>query len=108
MAIPGCAARTIEHRARFIAGSVQTVPCSNYQNSEGVFMSIKFYGAKFTDCATSLSLSGEMEIKCNKCGYKEILPKGDHNFNCIKCPQCDSSAIEIKSLFPVQVITKGV
>ena len=71
-------------------------------------MSIKFYGAKFTDCATALSLSGDMEIKCNNCGYKEMLPKGDHNFNSIKCPHCDSSEIVIQSLFPVQVITKGI
>lgn len=60
-------------------------------------MSIKFYGAKFTDCTTALSVSGEMEIKCNNCGYKENLSKGDHNFNSVKCPRCDSDSVTISS-----------
>jgi len=60
-------------------------------------MSIKIYGGKFENCNTALSIPGPMEIKCNKCGYKETLPKGGHNSNCIKCPQCGSDSVTISS-----------
>ena len=60
-------------------------------------MSIKFYGGKFEGCKTALSFSEKMQIKCNKCGYKENLSKGDHNFNSVKCPRCDSDSVTISS-----------
>lgn len=63
-------------------------------------MSIKMQGNKFTNNAVALSVSTQacMEIKCNKCGYKEPLSKGDNNFSCIKCPQCDSDSVTISSV----------